>query len=156
MEDKQFCQLLNRFGFSWAGYRRVRKGVKKRVTRHMHNIRCRNIEEYIETIEKDRETQLQFERLMTVSISHFFRDIRLWEMIQERKFSIMRFKLQIAARFFLWVRYYKKCLNNYGLHNNLCDPDANTRIARTMVIWDCLLRNCWQIQQLYMKNLILT
>jgi chemotaxis protein methyltransferase CheR len=89
MEDKQFCQLLNRFGFSWAGYRRVRKGVKKRVTRHMHNTRCRNIEEYIETIEKDREAQLQFERLMTVSISRFFRDGRLWEIIQGRLLPLL-------------------------------------------------------------------
>ena len=35
MKDTQFHQLLDRFGFSWAGYRRVRKGVKKRLARHM-------------------------------------------------------------------------------------------------------------------------
>ena len=84
MEDKQFCQLLNRFGFSWVGYRRVRKGVKKRVARHMHDVRCRNIAEYIETIEKNREAQIQFERTLTVSISRFFRDKRLWEIIRGR------------------------------------------------------------------------
>jgi len=84
MEDTQFRQLLNRFGFSWTGYRRVRKGVKKRVTRHMQKIRCRNIKEYIEAIEKDREALLQFERLMTVSISRFFRDRRLWEIMRGR------------------------------------------------------------------------
>ena len=84
MEDTQFRQLLNRFGFSWAGYRKVRKGVKKRLARHMHEIRCRNIEDYIEAIEKDREERLQFERLMTVSISCFFRDREFWDIIQEK------------------------------------------------------------------------
>ncbi|RLC02860.1 MAG: hypothetical protein DRH90_12795 [Deltaproteobacteria bacterium] len=38
MEDTQFRQILNRFGFSWAGYRKVRKGVKKHLARHMHEI----------------------------------------------------------------------------------------------------------------------
>jgi chemotaxis methyl-accepting protein methylase len=83
MKDTQFHQLIDRFGFSWTGYRRVRGGVKKRIVRHMHEIRCRNIHEYIETIEKDHEKRLQFERLMTVSISRFFRDGRLWEIMQE-------------------------------------------------------------------------
>ena len=83
MEDTRFRQLLDRFGFYWAGYRRVRKGVKKRIVRHMHQLQCWNIDEYIEAIAKDREKRLQFERLMTVSISRFFRDIRLWEIIHE-------------------------------------------------------------------------
>ena len=53
MEDKQFIQLLDQFGFSWAGYRRVRKGVKKRLARHMQEMHCVNIENYIEAIKKD-------------------------------------------------------------------------------------------------------
>ena len=96
MEDTQFRQLLNRFGFSWTGYRRVRKGVKKRVTRHMQKIRCRNITEYIEAIEKDREELLQFERLMTVSISRFFRDRRLWEIMQGRILPLLAQKTSQA------------------------------------------------------------
>ena len=48
----------------------------------MHEIHCRNIEEYIEAIEGGREERIQFERLMTVSISRFFRDRNLWEIMQ--------------------------------------------------------------------------
>lgn len=84
MKDMQFRQILNRFGFSWTGYRRVRKGVKKRLARHMQDMRCRNIAEYIGAIEKNREARLQFENLMAVSISRFFRDRGLWEILQER------------------------------------------------------------------------
>ena len=98
MEDTQFRQLLNRFGFSWAGYRRVRKGVKKRLAHHMQEMRCRNIEEYIEAIEKDREERLQFERLMTVSISHFFRDRGLWEIMQERILPLLAQKVSQAIK----------------------------------------------------------
>ena len=89
MEDRQFRQLIDRFGFSWAGFRRVRKGVKKRLARHMQETGCQNIGDYIEAIERDREVRLQFERVMTVSISRFFRDRRLWEIMQGQILPIM-------------------------------------------------------------------
>ena len=98
MEDTQFRQLLNRFGFSWTGYRNVRKGVKKRLARRMHEIRCRNIEEYIEAIEGDREERLQFESLMTVSISRFFRDRKLWEIMQGRILPLLAPKTSQAIK----------------------------------------------------------
>jgi len=84
MEDTQFRQLIDRFGYSWTGYRRVRKGVKKRLSRRMQKIRCRNIDEYIDVIEENREERLHFERLMTVSISRFFRDREFWMIMYER------------------------------------------------------------------------
>jgi len=37
MDDKEFSQLLQYLGLSWQGYRKVRKGVKKRVSRHMQS-----------------------------------------------------------------------------------------------------------------------
>jgi chemotaxis protein methyltransferase CheR len=89
MEDTEFRRLLDRFGYSWAGYYRVRKGVKKRLARHMHEIRCRNIEEYIEAIEGEPEERIQFERLMTVSISRFFRDRKLWQIMQAGMFPLL-------------------------------------------------------------------
>ena len=78
MEDTQFRQLLDRFGYSWAGYYRVRKGVKKRLARHMHEIRCRNIEEYIEAIEGEREERIQFEGLSKSLILSLGRKARLF------------------------------------------------------------------------------
>jgi len=89
MEDPQFRQILDRFGFSWAGFRRVRSGVKKRLARHMQRTGYHNIMDYIEAIEKDREVRIQFERLMTVSISRFFRDHGLWEIMQRHILPLM-------------------------------------------------------------------
>lgn len=89
MEDPQFRQILDRFGFSWTGFRRVRKGVKKRLAHHMQDTGCRTIEDYIETIEMDRNVRVPFERLMTVSISRFFRDRGIWENLQGRILPMM-------------------------------------------------------------------
>ena len=71
MDDRAFGRLLEFLGLSWPGYRRVRKGVKKRVGRHM--------QAYLEKLMQNKEVRRQCERLMCVSISRFFRDRRLWE-----------------------------------------------------------------------------
>ena len=86
MDDKQFRQLLDRFGLSWDGYRKVRKGVKKRISRHMHSMGCRTMEAYILALEQSQEAKADFERLMTVSISRFFRDRTLWRALEEEIF----------------------------------------------------------------------
>jgi chemotaxis protein methyltransferase CheR len=83
MDDQQFYQLLEYFSFSRAGYRKVRKGVKKRIRRHMEQVNCRHLQEYILTLENNEELRLEFQRLMTVSISRFFRDRGLWQTLEQ-------------------------------------------------------------------------
>jgi len=82
MDDQQFRQLLDYFGFSWEGYRRVRKGVKKRIGRHMQQLGCRTADEYVRSLEGDEEVRNHCERLMTVSVSRFFRDRFLWKVLE--------------------------------------------------------------------------
>jgi chemotaxis protein methyltransferase CheR len=89
MDDSHFRRLLDRFGFSWAGYRKVRKGVKRRLARHMQETGCRSIEAYMDALEKDPEIRFRFECLMTVPISRFFRDRVLWLSVQERILPVM-------------------------------------------------------------------
>ena len=78
MNDEQFRRLLDYFQYSWSGYRKVRKGVKKRISRHMQELQCPNIETYLILIEYDDKLKLECERRLTVSISRFFRDRKLW------------------------------------------------------------------------------
>jgi chemotaxis protein methyltransferase CheR len=79
MDDRAFKELLDFFGFSWSGYKKVRKGVKKRIARHMEQLGCRHVDAYIAAL-KNRDTlRSECEQLMTVSISRFFRDHGLWE-----------------------------------------------------------------------------
>ena len=84
MHDAQFRNLLDHLGYRWAGYRKVRKGVKKRIYRHMQRLGCRNVAEYIATIDQQKDSRQECELLMTVSISRFFRDRRLWQMLEEQ------------------------------------------------------------------------
>ena len=83
MDDHHFRQLLQHLGLSWPGYRKVRKGVKKRIHRHMQTLGCRNISSYLLELDKSDKEKYECERLMTVSISRFFRDRKLWEELEK-------------------------------------------------------------------------
>lgn len=83
MDDHQFRQLLARFDLSWDGYRKVRKGVKKRLHRHMHRLGCTTVQAYFLALDEDKKTRQECERLMTVSISRFFRDRQLWRYLEK-------------------------------------------------------------------------
>jgi chemotaxis protein methyltransferase CheR len=83
MNDQQFRQLINRYECSWTGYRKVRKGVKKRIHRYMKSIGCSNMADFLAELDKSDEIRHQCELLMTVSISRFFRDRRFWQGFKE-------------------------------------------------------------------------
>ncbi|MDM8538249.1 CheR family methyltransferase, partial [Desulfobacterales bacterium HSG17] len=80
--DISFYKLLEYFNLSRRGYRRVRKGVKKRISRHMMKIGCRNIDKYLEKLDRNIELKKDCELHLTVSISRFFRDRMLWECLE--------------------------------------------------------------------------
>lgn len=83
MDDDQFRQLLNWFDFSWSGYRRVRKSVKKRISRHMQELKCPNINTYLDLLNKSAALRQECEKRMTVSISRFLRDRQLWHDLED-------------------------------------------------------------------------
>ena len=99
MDDVQFRKLIDYLGYSWAGYRKVRKGVKKRIRRHMQRLGCRDITAYLNLLQHQADSRYECELLMTVSISRFFRDRRLWQMLENRWLPdiIARDRLQIAV-----------------------------------------------------------
>lgn len=82
MDDNSFRQLLDRFGLSWRGYARVRKGVKKRICRHMQELGVRTMEDYLYALNNPGILK-EVERLLCVSISHFSRDRYLWQALGE-------------------------------------------------------------------------
>lgn len=82
MDDHQFRRLLDRFGLSWKGYRRVRKGVKKRIHRQMQEVECGSFEAFLHAIGEDPVLKARCELLLTVSISRFFRDKALWHALE--------------------------------------------------------------------------
>jgi chemotaxis methyl-accepting protein methylase len=84
MDDDQFRILLEYLQYSWTGFRKVRKGVKRRIQRHFQQLGCRNVLDYLKILESEPDKCLECELLMTVSISRFFRDRKLWEMLKCR------------------------------------------------------------------------
>lgn len=84
MDDIQFRLLLDFLGYSWPGYRRVKKGVKKRIHKHMQQLGCRDAAAYIGILAQDADRRQECELLMTVSISRFFRDPPLWKMLENQ------------------------------------------------------------------------
>jgi len=84
MDDAAFGKILQFFGLSWQGYRKVRKGVKKRVASHMQSTNSRTVDQYLVTLNNHPEEFQRAIELLSVSISRFFRDRHLWEALQER------------------------------------------------------------------------
>ncbi len=86
MDDRQFQQLLDYFQLSYQGYRKVRKGVKKRIARHMQELGCKRMETYLAALEDDLKARLECQRRLTVSISRFFRNYQFWVTLEQEIF----------------------------------------------------------------------
>ncbi len=82
MDPREFSLLLERFALSAEGYRKVRKGVQKRIVRHMQQLGCPAMRAYLERLDRDRDAERDARRLMDVSISRFFRDGELWQALE--------------------------------------------------------------------------
>ncbi len=84
MDNESFTMLLDYFSFSWSGYQKVRKGVKKRIARHMEQLRCMDMSAYIIELERKQESRSECERILSVPISRLFRDQALWNALSEK------------------------------------------------------------------------
>ncbi len=84
MDDAAFGQLLDYLNLDWKGYRKVRKGVKKRIRRHMLALGCQGLSDYLAVLNDKLAIREECDRHMTVSISRFFREHALWTALEER------------------------------------------------------------------------
>ncbi len=83
LSDDEFKMILDYFNRPWKGYRKVRKGVKKRIRRHMYGLNCSTARDYISIIAADKDQERITESCLLVTISRFFRDLRMWECIEK-------------------------------------------------------------------------
>lgn len=84
LSDVDFRRLLDILDRPWAGFRKIRKRVKKRVRRHMERLGCTTLEGYLELIQKNASLRDECEACLRVTISRFYRDRRLWDHIGNR------------------------------------------------------------------------
>lgn len=87
LDDQQFKAILGFFGLSFQGYRKVRKGVKKRLVRHMQGLECKMVLDYLERIRNNPTVMHECRLALTVSISRFFRDKMVWDIIRKKVLS---------------------------------------------------------------------
>ncbi len=78
LSDDGFKKVLQYFDRSWPGYRKVRKGVKKRIRRHMNKLGCHNTNDYLKILARNPVERTACEICLLVTISRFFRDPSLW------------------------------------------------------------------------------
>lgn len=83
MDDESFRRILDFFGLSWRGYRRVRRGVKKRLARRMAFLGFQEVKEYLCLLDRNAAEVQVARRILTVTISRFFRDRRVWDVLRE-------------------------------------------------------------------------
>ncbi|HSO18998.1 MAG TPA: CheR family methyltransferase [Desulfosarcina sp.] len=84
LSDIEFRILLDHLDRPWKGFRKVRKGVKKRLRRHMQAMGCSTVDRYILRLSNDPAARSACEGCLGVTISRFFRDRRLWQALHDR------------------------------------------------------------------------
>ena len=87
MDDASFHQILDHFNLSRKGYRKVRKGVKKRLSQHMQKLGCASVGDYMAAVSRAPEIETECRMSLTVSISRFFRDGRLWDVLENTQLA---------------------------------------------------------------------
>jgi len=130
MDDQQFRQLLNFFEFSWSGYRKVRKGVKKRIHRHMNRLGCRNMDAYLAELRRNHEARQACELMMSVSISRFFRDREFWQTL-EKKWLPELFNIR-TEKINVWS----------------AGCACGDEVYSFLIVWDCLEKNSGYLPKL--------
>ncbi len=84
LSDTEFRKLLEHLNRPWSGYRKVRKGVKKRLRRHMEGLGCSTLEQYLVRLARQTDASRACEQCLRVTISRFFRDRQLWQALKAR------------------------------------------------------------------------
>jgi chemotaxis protein methyltransferase CheR len=74
---------LPRLGLRWAGFRRVRGQVCKRLGRRIAELGLKDLSAYRALLETDSEEWLRFDGLCRISISRFYRDQSVWRCLKQ-------------------------------------------------------------------------
>lgn len=82
IHDADFQRVLQAFGLLWHGYRKVRKGAKRRLCALMQARGVASVSDLLERCLWDGALSEDVRRALAVSISRFFRDQKLWYVLE--------------------------------------------------------------------------
>ena len=80
---------LPKMGYRWAGFRKPRNQVMKRVWQRAGDLGFKSLEEYRAYLKIHTDEWGKLDSLMDVTISRFFRDRKLWDDLSDKIFSEM-------------------------------------------------------------------
>ena len=86
--DADFRKLLDHYDRPWRGFRKVRKGVLKRIRRHMASLHCSSVSEYIDILQRCPIEEEILQSHLRITISRFNRDRYLWDFLAEHTLSL--------------------------------------------------------------------
>ena len=79
----QFMQaVLPHLRMRWPGFRKVRRQVCKRINRRMQALELLHVSDYREYLEHDPAEWDRLDEMCRISISRFYRDIRVFDLIR--------------------------------------------------------------------------
>ncbi|ROR01772.1 CheR family methyltransferase [Desulfosoma caldarium] len=84
IHDADFQRVLHAFGLLWRGYRKVRKGAKRRLAALMQAQGVASVDDLLERCRHDAKLSEDVRRALAVSISRFFRDQKLWHVLERQ------------------------------------------------------------------------
>jgi chemotaxis protein methyltransferase CheR len=95
---------LPRLGMRWAGFRRVRGQVCKRVGRRMAELGLRDLADYRALLETHPEEWTRLDGLCRIGISRFYRDQGVWRTLEREILPnlIERARARGDARLRIW------------------------------------------------------
>jgi chemotaxis protein methyltransferase CheR len=88
MRDKDCIEFLQHhlppLELRWAGYRKVRRTVCKRLARRLRELGLENLQAYAALLQRDPKEWRRLKALCRIPVSRFYRDRKVFEMLAYR------------------------------------------------------------------------
>jgi chemotaxis protein methyltransferase CheR len=85
MDDPELVRFLQwclpKLGLRWAGFRKVRGTLRKRLTRRIRELKLLSLAAYRQRLGTDRSEWRQLESLCRIPISRFYRDKAVYDIL---------------------------------------------------------------------------
>jgi chemotaxis methyl-accepting protein methylase len=78
--DEFLKEIAPLFGLHWRPFQR--RGVKRKIERRIVEVGFSNFEEYLLKVQKDPKEQSHLSKILTVTISRFFRDREVFDLLE--------------------------------------------------------------------------
>lgn len=78
--DEFLKEVAPLFGLQWRPFRR--RGVKRRIERRLAKVGLSHFDEYLLKVKRGPEEQSQLSEILTVTISRFYRDRKLFDLLE--------------------------------------------------------------------------